>query len=631
MSLHTPLEGLGLPKDFLDAANRANLTASAILLMPIPRLAELLRVRVPVAQSVVSQVSRAVCPTARTVHEVYTEGNSVAGPSGSRDATGVEDTSGKGKQRGRWISTGDEGMDEALGGGLRRGCLYEITGESAAGKSHLALTLALSTQLPSLCDSPGSSLVLTSERELPTDRLVQLGKSLLATHEPHTVTTGGEGRIRSLLDNVITNRLGDADALEHALNYALPAILEARLNGSGGRQERRTRSDAAETYQGPPERSASTITAGAPAAATTSTSQPRQRRRPNPLPVRLIILDSITALFRGGTSSHEERPTALSAMSLTERSKRLCIVADVLKSLAVTYDLAVVVINQVSDVFQRPRSAPLATPPSPPTSSFTQTQAFTGAKRSLGVDGYDASVEAAAEADPPMLYASQARWFSGQSAALRKEASLGIVWANAINVRIMLSRTGRRRLLHQADLKRGRRRKAEEEAQVGAMPGPTQVALEHLGLEVDDVKPTLVRRMHVVFSPFSPACTIDYAITSTGLHSLPGSMKVIDVTEVVRKRREREELARQRELEEVQRLDGSVTVATGQEDVGDEEDQDFDVFDDFGDLPAEFWQDGNVQLNHDGQVILGDVEGVGRVIPVNSASISQGTDELSKA
>ena len=44
-----------------------------------------------------------------------------------------EDDTGDGKNgessRARWVGTGDVGLDEALGGGLRVGTLTEITGE----------------------------------------------------------------------------------------------------------------------------------------------------------------------------------------------------------------------------------------------------------------------------------------------------------------------------------------------------------------------------------------------------------------------------------------------------------------------------------------------------------------------
>nr|XP_031863658.1 uncharacterized protein CI109_000910 [Kwoniella shandongensis]KAA5530730.1 hypothetical protein CI109_000910 [Kwoniella shandongensis] len=551
----------------------ANLSTSSILLTPLPKLADTLRCKIPFAQSLVREVSKGVVPIPRRLDEVYEEesgersGQQRQGGDGVLLEGGVREK-GKVSDRGKWMSTGDEGMDRCLGGGLRRGCLYEITGESAAGKSHLALTLALSSQLPSLTSSPGGSLILTSERELSTDRLVQLAKSLLATHEPVPIPTAADAdvvgyaeeqrvnrRVKGLLDNVLTNRVGDVDALEHALNYAIPAMLEKRSSSS------------------------STVK-----------------------PIRLIVLDSITALFRGG-SNNDDKPTAPSSLSLTERSKRLCSVADQLKLLAVKFDLVILVINQVSDVFTRQgqgrQSTPTPTSSIPmPSSSFTQTQPFVGYS----------TTATEMERDPPMIYSSQARWFSGQSDNLNKEASLGIVWANAINVRIMLSRTGRRRLLHQDDLRPSTSTKKRKRGVIAPspMPSATQEGVTlGLGVEVDDIKPTLIRKMHVVFSPFSPSSTIDYAITPSGVHSLPESYKVLDVTETVRKRREGERKEREKEREDQRRQIGLAplhpqTQSQSQEEQEEGEEFGDEVFDEFGELPAEFWEE--YQLGEEGGV-----------------------------
>ncbi|OCF44218.1 hypothetical protein I317_01836 [Kwoniella heveanensis CBS 569] len=748
LSLDQLAPHLGLPRDLLEAANRANLTPSTILLTPISRISDILRVKVPLAQQLVSRVARAVAPSTSRLDVVFdlergvgtstststamapgASGTTAPGDAGDEDAGQVasgavepliEDANGdtrlvrvrnkdsnsdsvsghgKGKgqererERGKWISTGDEGMDTALGGGLRRGALYEITGESAAGKSHLALTLALSAQLPSLTSSPGASLILTSERELSTSRLIQLSKSLLATHEPFSRSASeaeggdlgggqdpehkweqGQGRVKSLLDNVLTNRVGDVDALEHALNYAVPAILESRLRtsgrgatrsrrlGAGGDRIRSTGSNSRSTKSrigsngsegtdpqavGPhagatsgatsvdgPQRIASN---GTTASSSCSGSSTARHRGQNALPVRLIILDSITALFRGGTSSNDERPIGPSSLSLTERSKHLCIVADALKSLAVTYDLAIVVINQVSDVFVRGPPLTNSGGSTPPTSSFTQTQAFLGGK---------------IDENPPMLYASQARWFSGQSNTLGKEASLGIVWANAINVRIMLSRTGRRRLLHQSDLRPSKRHRpgatgdslgTAQHHQGHRQSSPSSERLNNvtnanagadadaaltltqqgIGVEVDDVKPTLIRRMHVVFSPFSASSTVDYVITPSGVHSLPESYKAIDVTETARRKERQAEKDRQNGSDDIDsgsghagdissntRMSLGSTPIGGRSGDGDENadgleegSDEWDVFDDFGELPDEFWQ-GQYGLDDEGRVVV---------------------------
>nr|ODO04383.1 hypothetical protein L204_00742 [Cryptococcus depauperatus CBS 7855] len=495
------------------STTKANLTVASILLTPLPRLAETLRCKIPFAQDLVKAVSRATVPEIKRADELY------HAEFGYQD--GEESWQERG--RGKWISMGDEGLDECLGGGLRRGCLYEITGESSAGKSHFILHLAICTQLSSLTASPGSCLILNSEHEVSTERLVQLARPILEKHDSISTDNSGielDSRLKMLTDNVLARRVSDIDALEHALSQPVPALLEARNRPS-------------------------------------QLSAFRQAK-----PIRLLVIDSITALLRGNDPEVGANSGSTASLTLIQRSKHLCTITDLLKSLAVTYDMAVVVINQVSDVFSysiRSSSPVYATPPS---SALNQTQPF----------GPEMSTRDGEE--PPMLYARQARWFNGQSNVLNKKASLGIVWANAVNVRIMLSRTARRRLLYQSDLRPAKRRHADED--------PVQDEQARLETKVNDAQPTLIRRMHVVFSPFAPSGTVDYAITPSGIHSLADSYQRIDILENVRK--QRASLARQGG-----QLLRPGTMGVEWEAGKGEEDED-EVHDEYGDLPDEFWQ-----------------------------------------
>lgn len=396
------------------------------------------------------------------------------------------------------------------------------------------MSLALSAQIPSLAKRPGGAIILTSEREISTDRLVQLGKTLLATHDP-----ARRIREKDLLDNIHTNVCKDIEALDHALSFVLPALLRSRQP---------------------------------------SDTSPLLGQRPSytgARPIRLLILDSITALLRGETAFSS------TSAGLTQRSRHLCIVSDKLKALAVEFHLAVIVINQVSDVFARP------TVTISPSSSFALSQFYN--------DG----------PEPPMLYATQARWFSGQSEMLQKEASLGIIWANAVNTRVMLSRTGRRRILKQDDLstiKRKRKREVDDDE----MSGPV----------VEDHKPTLIRRMHLVFSPFAPSGTVDYVITPSGVHSIPDSYKVVDLTDTLKRRARKAKLAQlvrsdnggsqEPTSQEIREKGEAIREGEGGED-GDDE-YGGEVFDDLGDLPAEFWE-GNFEATGVGEEAL--AQGVG--------------------
>lgn len=399
---------------------------------------------------------------------------------------------------------------------------------SAAGKSHLCMVLALSAQLPACTTRPGGAVILTSEREVPTDRLIQLAKTALAAHDPPESST----TVKDLLDNIHTNRCLDIDALEHALSYSLPWELEKRRQAGKGT-------------------------------------------------IRLLVLDSITALLRGG-----ETALSSSVAGLAQRSKYLCAIADKLKALAVEYELAVVVINQVSDVFTNRGGAGAQGAP-----SMTQQVQGNGgtqfnASQQPGSSGYGYETQFFTDPgpEPPMLYATQARWFSGQSQGYMKEASLGIVWANAVNTRIMLSRTGRRRRVQREALTTTSRKRHTRVQSDGTIEGDQHQHRNQdddaaLGIMLDDSTPTLIRRFHVVFSPFAPPSTIDYIISPSGIHTLEGTRKMLDLESIIRKRKRQDEiLAAIADGEDIPGPPG------GADEYADE------VFDDLADVPAEFWE-----------------------------------------
>jgi DNA repair protein RAD57 len=184
-------------------------------------------------------------------------------------------------------------------------------------------------------------------------------------------------------------------------------------------------------------------------------------------PVKLVVIDALAELF------HSSDKTTTS--TLIERSQDIAEISTLLHALASTHHLAVLVLNEVTDVFSRGDQS--------------------GSSSSGG-----------------LIYSQQSRWFGTADTVpgeASKEASLGLVWANQVNVRIMLSRTGRRRYL-EAGLY-SKRQKADD-------GNPA----EYSGVDVDsDGGATLIRRMSVVFSSVAPPCSVDYIVTAAGISVLP--------------------------------------------------------------------------------------------------------------
>lgn len=274
---------------------------------------------------------------------------------------------------------------------------------SSAGKTQLALAFtvraallapsppasaaaaaASSSSLPGATTEDGSHAVyLSSEGHLPTPRLISL---LPSSADPAAVLS----RIHFLAPTSL-------DALLHVLAYLLPGLL-ARIRASGGR-------------------------------------------------TRLIVLDSLAALVRSSFGADRQ--------GLAERSKALCAVADRLRAVGGAYGCAVVVVNQVADVFgdnpwtarspldyaSPASSASFGSSPAPSQQLHPTSQLHPPASQ-LGRPSSPSPFPSAPPA-PNLAYGAQTRFFSGSSATVRKEAALGLVWANSVTTRLMLGRTDR--------------------------------------------------------------------------------------------------------------------------------------------------------------------------------------------
>ena len=319
------------------------------------------------------------------------------------------------------FTTGDSLLDQLIGGGMRTEMIWEFCGEryvcfcsfirqsnihSAAGKTQLALQLALAIQLPELHGGlDGSCCFITTRAQLPTKRLEQILRE-------HPQLSGRQVG----LSDIHTIHTATLPALVQVLTYALPRLIQQLGNA------------------------------------------PTSRR-----PIRLLVIDSIYALF------HAEGKT--DTKSLGQRSKYLTDIAGRLRSIAMRYNVAVVIINDVLDTF---------------------------------------SQSAIDERPDQLTYAHQIQWISRASTILgedRKEAALGLVWSNQINVRVMLSRTGRRRMVDEVEQGRAAKRRKF-----------SHLIYEDIHQDLEGT--TVLRRMSVIFCPVAPPASLDFIITSAGLEGI---------------------------------------------------------------------------------------------------------------
>lgn len=190
----------------------------------------------------------------------------------------------------------------------------------------------------------------------------------------------------------------------------------------------------------------------------------KEHSRPPAKPVKLLVIDALAELFHSSDKT--------TTQTLVERSRNIYEISSLLHSLASKQRIAVLVLNEVSDAFERGHA--------PDTSA-------------------------------DLVYSHQSHFFSrgdsipGES---NKEASLGLVWANQVNVRIMLSRTGRRRHLDDVRAVGQKLQKVDGRA-FSSRPAGTEDVV------------TLVRRMSVIFSSVAPPISVDYIVTTEGISVLP--------------------------------------------------------------------------------------------------------------
>ncbi|KAF4625066.1 hypothetical protein G7Y89_g13104 [Cudoniella acicularis] len=285
------------------------------------------------------------------------------------------------------ISTLDDELDRALGGGIPTGYITEVTGESGAGKTQFLLTLLLSAQLPQPQGLSSPTLYISTESALPTTRLAQL----LRTH-PALIACDP----KPTLDSVISIVTPDLESQDHILRFQVPVAIERHG-------------------------------------------------------VRLIILDSVAANYRAeferpgaGASTGQT-----SGANMAQRSSELVKIGQLLRDIAREHKIAIVVANQVADRFSNAGglgggSSPLARrgQGNIPSSSIAAPRSS-----ALGESNVNSTQPAFTSSPDSLSLDHQQRWFTGWgddphpsplTIKNLKTPSLGLIWTTQIACRIAL-------------------------------------------------------------------------------------------------------------------------------------------------------------------------------------------------
>ena len=333
----------------------------------------------------------------------------------------------------------------------------------SSGKTALSLQLSLRVQLPFIAGGLfGSCAYLSSEGNFPSSRLVDIASTLKKGNYP---------TLQGFTDNVHLIHCSEVETLLHAVRYSLPALVEKLEQRWSARETEYDSNRDNPEHDNDFEEAHLTF------------------KSPDFKPVKLVIVDSIAAPFRGSESSYADSSTSTKpsiSHHLTERTRDLVEIASSLYRLAQRHDLAVVLVNQVSDVF-----------------SVTDRSLSSSNKANSAI----AEMDTVPDDDQGLPleyrhYAHASRFFSGQDAGSGgKMAVFGLAWTNCLNMRIMLSRTGRRRRI------------ADGTAVtwgVGTDADGAEINEQDLGAEE-------VRRADVVFGSFGERSGVEYVLRQQGL------------------------------------------------------------------------------------------------------------------
>jgi DNA repair protein RAD57 len=165
--------------------------------------------------------------------------------------------------------------------------------------------------------------------------------------------------------------------------------------------------------------------------------------------VGLVILDSVAANYR---AEFEKQGARNGAASMAKRGTQLVQLGALLRELACTEGITVVVANQVADRFAKAPSAASSNTASRTTSTNSQGNVRTPSNNSQGND-LEHTAQPPSQLDDGLLLSAdplsldhQQRWFTGwgdsqyEQLHVQKTPSLGLVWTNQLSCRIALKK-----------------------------------------------------------------------------------------------------------------------------------------------------------------------------------------------
>ncbi|XP_004364641.1 hypothetical protein CAOG_01773 [Capsaspora owczarzaki ATCC 30864] len=242
--------------------------------------------------------------------------------------------------------------------------------------------------------------------------------------------------------------------------------------------------------------------------------------------VRLVVLDSVAALFRGEYEFSQ----------LSQRAKSLGRIGTCLQELSCRLHVPIVCINQVSDDFRRDGSSASSSSSSSSSSGSATSNSSDDSTMPLlwasmqSIDGWqqppkDAALVASAIFPPvrlprghPAVASAYAHLSGGGAGGSAVIPALGLAWSNLINMRVLLRRLSSRmnhatqmaELALGAAAKRGGHYDEEEHSAL-------QAALLQAEQRAAPAASVVIRSLHIVLAPHLPNVRAMYVIDNDGV------------------------------------------------------------------------------------------------------------------
>jgi len=335
------------------------------------------------------------------------------------------------------ISTLDETLDRALGGGIPAGYITEITGESGAGKTQFLLTLLLAVQLPPPHGLGRPALYISTEASLSTRRLSQMLNSnpLFRSMDPAS---------RPSLDQIMSTVTPDLESQDHILTFQVPVEVERRNIGL------LVLDSVAANYRAEFERSSSKRQSSNMGARSTELVRLGMHLRELAQKFNLAVVVSNQVadrfsgsggggLFKTPASSSTFRPlptvASLGGGGRATQESPLATRSRALQTTSVDIPSSSLATN-TDDISSTPRSSAVAAP-------LTEEEYYASSMKPPPPPPPPEDEDFAPTQPPALLLDHQQRWFTGWGDDRYadyglKTPSLGLVWSTQISARIAL-------------------------------------------------------------------------------------------------------------------------------------------------------------------------------------------------